>query len=811
MQPPHSSHSPKLNYLLLLIASLALAACSNTKYLQKGQQLYVNSAVEVKGEDLGSADKQELRNALSSKSLMLQQSNKTFLGTRIKVWLYNQKYNEKKSNWLWNLILAQRNLEAPAVYDSTKTKESLQRMVSYLNNQGYFYATADYEERLKRQKTSVTYKVNTGTNFVVNNVLYDVPDTALLALVKSSEHFTLLKKGMPYKQELLGSERERLMRLMKDAGYYKFTRDAIEFEIDTLNKALFRNPLNPFEGLSSIFADRRNVVRPTMDITVRVRNPEDSATAWQRYHIDSVYVYPDFPLNANPNDSSFTEEHRRSLVVRYRQNILRPRVLARSVLLRSGDTYSQQSYAGTINRLYDLGVWQFVTLQYKEDTARPNALDAYLFLTPKRRQELGANLEVSTSSDYLFGSGISLSYRHLNLNRAANQLGVSLRTGVETIRNQQGSFIVQAKEFGGEVNLTFPRLITPFRIRQNNRSTGRTRLSAGISYLSRVDRFDISNINAAFGYEWNESAYKRWIVKPITLNYVGVNLNDAFRDTVVNKNPYLRRSFEPAFIGGENITFIYSNNDIFHKNHYSYFRANVEESGLWLNGVNGIMNGISGQRTNLETLTGLTISNFIKLEADYRHYWNLGPHSSVATRVYAGAGIPYGKSDVLPYIRQFTAGGPNSIRAWRLRTLGPGTFKDSSYIATIFPDQTGDMKLEGNVEFRFDMIRMFNGSVNLKGATFLDIGNIWMISKDSVRAGAEFRITNLYRDLAVGTGAGIRLDFSFFLVRLDWGIPIKVPYFTGNKSGWYLGEWDLGNSKWRRDNIIWNVAIGYPF
>ena len=796
-----------LNYLFILITSVALAACSNTKYLQKNQLLYVSSDVDVKG-DAASIDKQNLRSSLTSKQLMLQQSNKQYAGTRYKVWLYNQKYNEKKSNWFWSLILAKRNLEEPVIYDSLKTKESVKRMISYMNNQGYFYATVDYKETIRRQKVSVEYKVNTGRNFVINKIDYEIPDSALLKLVKQNESLSLIKKGMSYKQELLGSERERLMRVMRNAGYYKFDRSAIEFEIDTLHKTLFRNLMNPFEGIVNVYNEKKGQNRPTMDITVKIRNPDDSAATYALYHIDSIYVYPDYPAYGNTADSSFKERQRRDLTIRYRQNILKPSVLSRSILLRKGDLYSQQKTNDAINRLYDLGAWQFVTPVYREKKDS-NKLVTYLYLTPKRRQELGANFELSTSSDYQLGSGVSLNYRHLNIGRSATQLNISLNAGIELIRNQQNTWMLQSQEIGGQVSLIFPRFITPFKIAQSNRSTVRTRLTAGIDYLTRIDKFYISNLNASFGYEWNESQNKRWIVKPISLNYVGVNLNKQFRDSTVNKNPYLKRSFEPAFIGGENVTYIFSNNDVYHKFHNSYFRANVEESGGWLNGINSLWGAVS--KKDLEELTNMPIANFVKLELDYRHYWNLNSHTTLATRLYGGVGVAYGKSDVLPYIRQFTSGGPNSIRAWRLRTLGPGTFKDSSATAVNFPDQTGDMKLEGNIEYRFDLLRLFNGTINLKGATFLDMGNIWMLKKDTVRQGADFHLSNLYHDLAIGTGAGLRLDFSFFLIRLDWGIPIKVPYFTGNKNGWYLSEWQLGDGRWRRSNIIWNIAIGYPF
>ncbi|WP_291947320.1 BamA/TamA family outer membrane protein [Chitinophaga sp.] len=811
MQPPKKLRTVLLNYLLLLLVILTLGACSNTKYLQQNQTLYVSSKVSVQG-DLMTAEKQDIRSALSSKSLMVQQPNSKLLGTRIKVWLYNQKYNEKKSNWFWNLMLSKRNLEEPSIYDSSKTKEAIDRMTSYLHNQGYFYATVTAAASTKGRKASVVYSANTGKNFVIDRITYNIPDTNILNVVKAHENLSLIQKGTAFKSSNFSSERERLTRIIKDAGYYKFSRDAIEFSVDTLNKALFKNPLNPFEGVVNIFQENKGREKPTMNVEVIVKNPEDSATSeWQKYFIRKIYAYPDYPINGNPNDPTFKEDARKYITIRQHQEMLRPKILSKSILLRPGEVYSIQQYNNTVNKLYDLGLWLFVTLQYKEAKDTSNSLDAYLFLTPRKKQELGVNFEVSNSSDYLLGSGVSLNYRHINLSKSATQFGFSLNTGIELIKDQNNKWALQSKEIGGEFGFTWPRFALPFNIHQNPRSNVKTRLTVGANYLSRVQKFDITNINLSYGYDWNSSNYRRWIVRPFTLNYVGVILNQAFKDTIVDPNPYLKRSFEPALIGGENISYIYSNNDVLHQRHYSYFRINLEESGLWLNGINSLVGAVSSKKGNLETMTNVSISNFVKLEADYRHYWKINQHSGLATRAYAGIGIPYSYSQVLPYVRQFTAGGPNSIRAWRLRTLGPGAFKDSSATAKIFPDQTGDMKLEGNVEYRFDLLRMFGGSVNLKGATFLDMGNIWMVKADSTRPGSEFRLNQLYHDLAVGTGVGVRLDFSYFLIRLDWGIPLKVPYFTGNKNGWYISQWDLGSAVWRRNNIIWNVAIGYPF
>ncbi len=792
---------------VLVVVCLLLNACSNTRYLQKDETLFTSANLEIKG-TLTSNEKTDIKNDLSSKSLMLQQPNKKFLGTRIKVWLYNQKSYEKKRNWFWKLVLAQRNLDAPVIYDSLRTKESVSRMVSFLNNQGYFYATVDYNENIRHRKASVTYKVNTGKNFVIKKINYDIPDTAIAKIVKDAAKFSLVKVNDAYKAGNLNAERERLLRIIRDAGYYKFSRDLIDFTIDTLNKSLFIDPLNPFESMPTVLSAGQ---RPTMDVELSIRPPEDSANDQAKiFYLNKIYVYPDFPVQGNVNDTTFNTTQTRVFTMKYHENIIRPRVLARAIQLRSNEKYSIQNYNNTVNRLYDLNLWQFITINYKEAKDTVQKLDAYIQLLPKKKQELSANVDVTTSSDYFGGSAVTLGWRHFNLNRAATELHITAKAGLEIIRTPAGNFDLQAQEYGINADLTYPRFITPFRLRQNNRSTAKTRISAGFNNLRRIDKFNIRNVTGAFGYEWNESIYKRWNLKPFTLNYVGVVLNDAFKSTVVDPNPYLKRSFEPAFVGGEAVAYTFSNSDIFHQRQNSYFRMGFEESGLWLKGINGLINGVTGGKENLESLSKVKISQFFRLESDYRHYWNY-PKTSVATRAYAGVGIPYGQSDVLPYIRQFTAGGPNSIRGWRLRTLGPGSYQDTTATAKIFPDQTGDLKLEGNVEYRFNLIRLFGGTMYLKGATFLDFGNIWMLKKDTSRPGAEFQFSNLYRDLAIGTGAGLRVDFSYFVIRFDWGIPLKKPYPTKNRSGWYIGEWTLGDSRWRRDNVVWNIAIGYPF
>jgi outer membrane protein assembly factor BamA len=198
------------------------------------------------------------------------------------------------------------------------------------------------------------------------------------------------------------------------------------------------------------------------------------------------------------------------------------------------------------------------------------------------------------------------------------------------------------------------------------------------------------------------------------------------------------------------------------------------------------------------------------MDAEFKHYYNR-KHATLVSRLYAGVGVPYGTSDVLPYIKQFTAGGPSSLRAWRLRALGPGSYYNPDINnPNIFPDQTGEMKLEGNLEYRFDIFKLFGGFLKVKGATFIDAGNIWDLKKNSYKPGAEFDIGRLYQDIAVGGGVGIRLDFSYAVLRFDFATPFKEPYIPTNY-GWIINTIDLPNKDWRRNNIVFNLAVGYPF
>jgi outer membrane protein assembly factor BamA len=798
------------NFWVLLLVAVLSFSCSNTKYLRKDQALLVSSSIKLHG-DLTSSEKDELKNSLNSSSILLQHPNTKFLNImRLKLWLYNQKNNEKKVGKLWNWLLIDKNMEPPVIYDSGKTKQSAQNMVSYLDNQGYFYASVHPEQKVKSKKASVTYQVNTGKNFIIDSIGFDIPDTTIRKAVIRSGRFSYLKKGDPFKIETLSQERARLTRVVRNQGYFRFSSDQVLFVVDTINKSIFNNILDPFANIESSLQVSKGNEHPKMSITVEILTPADAGD-FRRYALRNIYVYPDYSAYDTPGDTSFSQQRYDDMIVRYRKMIIHPRVLYNNILLRHGNLYTQSDYDYTLQRLNALGVWKFVNIEMDTIPGVTDSLDAYVFLTPDKKQELGLNLETTSSSDYIIGGALNLTYRNNNTNRAADRINANLKTGIEWNSDSLRPFYVQAREYSGQANVSFPRFITPFHIRDLGKfSNPSTSLGMGFDYLDRLGFFSLSSINGSFGYTWNESRHKQWILNPFAFSFNRLfHISDNFAKQL-EANPFLKSSFSSTFIGGENVSFIYNSQDPLHQTRINYFRANLEESGMLLNGINGIIKGVSANKSDFAGLTSVGFSRYVKADAEYKHYYNRR-HSTLVSRLYAGLGVPYGASDVLPYVKQFTAGGPNSLRAWRLRALGPGSYYNPDVNnPDIFPDQTGDMKLEGNLEFRFDIFNLFGGFLKVKGATFVDAGNIWDLKKNPYKPGAEFKPARFYQDIAVGGGFGVRLDFSYAVLRFDFATPFKEPYIADNY-GWILKTIKPLSGSWRKKNIVFNLAVGYPF
>jgi len=415
-------------------------------------------------------------------------------------------------------------------------------------------------------------------------------------------------------------------------------------------------------------------------------------------------------------------------------------------------------------------------------------------------------IEASGGNLYTLGTAASVSITNRNFLKGANQLSATVSYGLETSRNKalnKGFFkelYLFSQNAGLNFGLTFPKFILPWTYRPRS-LPHYTAMNLGFNMLSRFNYFNLQTINASYGYIWHESKTQKWIVNPLVINTLNLsNVSDTFRQKL-ESIPAIANAYQKTFVEGESISYLF-NNQLTHPRRYSYVRLGVEEAGLLMNGINTLSGGL-----------GFNYANFVRFDFDARQYYKR-LRSSVALRFYGGVGLPYGKSQTLPYIKQYFVGGAYSIRGWRPRVLGPGSYYDSvaqNSIDRLFIDQSGDIKLELNAEYRFAIVKLFSGAIGINGALFADAGNVWLAKPDSLMPGAHFQFKNLYQDIALSTGAGMRLDLGGFLVvRLDWAIPMKKPYVPTN-NGWVIGDIDFGDKTWRKKNINFSMAIGYPF
>lgn len=794
-------------YLISLCLVLIGASCNTTLHLNTGQYLLRKNNVKL-NTDKGITHRGELQDNIDR--LVAQKTNTYALGiVPYKVWFYNLRYN-KYAKDTSNFQFKIKTVERPVAYDSVLRKRSAANMKSYLFNQGYFYPQVTDTVKFKGKKAYVTYNVTTGTNFLINKVNLDIDDSTIKAIIQNTFDQSSLKKGQEFSMSLLESERSRITNLLRENGYYKFAQENIvDFSLDTFNKSLLRNAYNPFEtAINFIALQKKEKEKPTLDITILIRK-NDNFNAYKKYEISSVSVYPDFISRDDVTDPTMKEMVVNNIKFRYHKYYIRPMVMAKHIYFEPGKIYSQNDYDNTINYLNRLGVFQNIRIILAEDTTKRDAEHGYLraiiLLTPSDKMDYGVNFEISNGTTYTLGSALILNFRNRNLGKGANMFTTTVSGGIESFYDEsKGSnffehFRLLTKNIGFNASIDFPKFLFPFTRNITRKNLPRTLIGGGYNLLERVNYFTLSNLNANFTYNWRQNKTNTWDVSPVFMNIIRLpSVSDSFQQRLTN-NDFLKNSYRETFIEGENIAFTYSNQTIKKGKSYNYLRVAVEEAGSLVSLINTI------------APLKFQFSQYLRFDFDARRYINRFK-SQTAIRFYGGIGIPYDKSSTLPYIKQYFVGGAYSIRGWRIRTLGPGGYKDTvkQTNQTRYIDRTGDIKLEVNAEYRFDLIQLFSGSIKLKGAVFADCGNIWLARPSADYPDGEFNFSRLGRDFAISTGAGARFDIAgFFVFRLDAAFPIKKPYLSNG--GWVIDDLHFDKGSWRSDNIILNFAIGYPF
>ncbi|MGB4772205.1 MAG: BamA/TamA family outer membrane protein [Chitinophagaceae bacterium] len=798
----------KLNhnvYILLILGVLLTAypSCTVVKQYPKDKPFLFENTVNIKGD----VPKDKKPDYIADLMTQLEDSAKVNENTELP-W--------PKAPW----VIPVNVIKRPPVFDSVASVQSTVNMRNYMVSKGYRQAFVTYDSSLKisddEHRIKVNYTVDAGKLYTIDSVAFVFPDSNLNAIVKANHGKSLLKKGEPFDYDLVDQELNRLVNLFKNNGYYRITRDEVVVEADSSFAELIDPTIDPFEyirRLAEIEARRKD--NPMVDLYVRQVRSKDTSRL-QQYKIGQVTVIPDSPPDLDELDIFDTVE---TFINKYKvisfQNTFNPKFVVRQIELRPGELYSQENFIRTQSNFNRLGAWQSQNLITRVDDSTRN-IDFILRLIPAKKQFFSVDLEgssvLNTSQLVLVGSGkiglaVNFRLRNRNIGKRAIQLENTIRTGIE--------FNDFSKILSGEITLgnrlTIPWLMTPFsEVFEKKFLSAKTIVAADISLIDRFQYYRLRTINTFFGYEWKPKSNITWQFKPLNIELTRIDVDSLFLDAIL-QNPLLVYAYNNGLIVGTNVGYSRTFNKPL-SNKVNTIRLFAEESGVLLGAL------APGLTRNGKIFSDLY--RFIKLDVDFRHYRNW-KKSSFVFRAFAGVGFAFPTKNVdrqgevtLPFFKSYFSGGPNSMRGWQIRKLGIGS---NIFLDTVangsFNDKYADVQLETNFEYRFNMFRLFG--FWFRGAVFTDIGNIWF--RNDVNGnfpGAELQLNKLYKDLAVASGAGVRMDFTYFLLRFDWGFPIKDPRYGPEKAS-STGFSSTSKYGWFVDGV-WNkptfqFAIGYPF
>lgn len=769
--------------IFILFICILFSSCSNTKYLPEGEKLYTGHDIKIKvvsGNRPGKKSKKALERELDG--LIRPRPNYTIFGfLRPKLWFYNIAGKPKKEKGLRSFIKNKLG-EPPVLWKDVKVENNIKLIENKLENRGYFEAQAEAKVNEKRKKVSVDYTAFIRKPpYIINKVVYPEGDDTLSRLIRETYSESLLIKEENYDLDILKLERIRIDSILKDKGFFYFSHNYLLFQVD------------------STVGNRR------VDIFLKVKD-DVPPIATKIFRINEVYINPNYSIRSDSMAKDFDTLEIRGYHYVRKDKSFRPRAIIRSVFLEKGEVYNTKDYEITLSRLMNMGTFKFVNIKFDDpDSGLSQKLNTYINLTPLPKRSLRLELRGVSKSNNFAGPGFQGSLRNRNLLRSAELFVFNVNSSYETLIGGQKSGL-NSYEIGGDIQLQLPRFVTPFNIRnRKSKFVPKTIFKLGFQRLSRVQYFDMNSFNFSYGYRWNETEAKQHELNPIVLNYLQLGHTSDRFDELVAKNFLLQRSFQNQFILGGNYDFIYNTQVKGERRNHFYFNGNIDVSGNIINLVQSLSRNDKPTAEKPFEIFNAPYAQFSKAVADFRYYLNFDPKKKLATRLLIGVGVPYGNSSILPYAKQFFSGGNSSVRAFQARTLGPGTYRTpDSLRGGFFIDQAGDIKLEGNLEYRFEIIGIF------KGAVFADAGNIWLINEDANRKGGKFEWDNFYKQLGVGTGAGLRIDARFFVLRFDLAFPLRKPYLPDGER-WVGDDINFGSGKWRGENLVLNIAIGYPF
>jgi len=761
-----------LTRLLALGVLISLfSGCSITKNIPQDAKLYLQPKVTL-ADSLHQLDNTQQRQI---KDLPEPKANKRFLGLfPFRVWLYQlapDTVGEKGlGNWLKN-----KAGKAPVLFNPQSTTKSQNRIQGWLFNRGYFEASVTSSLIQKENSVRPHYKVYPRAPYLIDTIIYTATLKGASLPMPASQELLFIKPNTIYRLDALQKERIRLAEMFQNKGYFYFYEDYLRFQIDT---SFSKKKLDLY-------------------VTLAKETPEK---AFSKYRIAQIDVYPNYRLEKQDvrYDTLITNG------VRYLRtdHNLHPSLISNSIQLKPGEYYSQEAYQSTLNKLMGLVVLKFANIKFRQDRAKKTdsmalVMDAYL--TQKMPVSTRAEVQVVTKSNDFSGPLLRLSYVNRNLNGGAENLQIELNGGFESQWSGRGENYL-SYELGSAFKYSLPRFLFPY-IDLNRflgrRYTPKTDFMLEYTRINRTNYYTSNALETSFGYRWQETANKFHNLKLLTLNYHKVFNTSSQFDEMLENDPLLQESFREKFMLGSNYQYTYTP-PVKDKFNIYYIGFSADIAGNLLHLFDNLMADESGNSSG--ALFGLPYSQYAKATGDVRTRITGNSRIQLVNRTFVGLGLPYGNSSSLPHSKQFFVGGANSLRGFQFRSLGPGATPEETY-NNLFV-HSGNLKFETSIELRFPIAGI------VKSALFLDAGNIWLWENTTSQPNAGFSPEDLYKELAVNTGIGFRLDIALLVLRLDLGVPLRIPY-TKNGNQWIAFR--PFQKEWIRQHPVINIAIGYPF
>ncbi|NQW78538.1 MAG: BamA/TamA family outer membrane protein [Chitinophagaceae bacterium] len=705
----------------------------------------------------------------------------------------------------------------PLRYQEDKLEPSSQFMKNYLATKGYnqpiLTPIVKVDTVKDEWRARITMEIRLNKKTLIDSVVYELNDNLLQSISNKNTAFAYVKKGMVYSNESINNELDRLVELFRANGYYYFTKEKIFTEVDTLNQQLMELNLDPLDQINQVLvAQKIEKEQPLWKLSFQLRNNNNNSNSneFKQYTTGQQIFYTDLKLSDNPDTvlaKGLTyQASYKNIIQHYTKYKFKSPLFEEQSIIKKGDLFNENLYYQTLNNFSNLGAWQQVDAR---TTIQNDSIYLHYFLTPSLRHSFNFDIEGSKNNSQLvagnlLGLSTSITFRDRNVQKKSISSISNARAGIELNVNNGNDNLTQTLLFNLGHTYSFPNLIIPF-VPKRSTYTNQTRTTFSLNgaYIDRLNYYKLKSFTTNWGYELKKNkngAENTWTYKPINVELYNLN-KFAKLDSLLILNPFLRSSFNEGNVISQTFNYLSTGTSLKNSNQNNYLRIGIEEAG----GLTGLFNGASS-----------SIYRYIKAEVELRKLYKY-QYTELAWRFMGGWGNNYSNDPILkgqlPFFKQFTAGGPYSMRAWGLRQLGLGSsqFYDTSLKSQSF-DRFGDFQLEANLEYRFPLFQW--GSYKIGSAVFTDIGNIWNIRGTELDPAAGFKLDKLYKDIAVAVGTGLRMDFNYFIIRIDYALKMKDPTRLQN-DGWL----DIQNLKWAEvkpngvkvNNYALQFGIGLPF